>query len=526
MLPEPTLRRRLLWAGALLLGAGVAVFVPFLPGGWDIYVHLLWPQQVMRCLSQGQLPYWLPDLNAGFGSPGIRLYSPAGPFLTGVLGLLLGNVERALRLLWFLTLVALVLVARRWHRERPPGWALLWVVSPVVFVTLLYRAASSEFLAMPLALWLLETALAARPATRLEALLWAALWLVHGPTFLMTALLAAAASLAHRPWVHTLARRVLPMLAGLALTAWHWLPFAAEMRWVVFQEEFTGGRFTALSNFLFFPTAHDPAAVRRLEWLSVAWAAGALVSFGTQRLRAGLVLLCIFLATPLSYYLWVLLPPLGYLQFPWRFLSPASVLWPGLAPNRLTARGIATVALFLIPNLWLPQAHLFADPGITVRESWQTLGQKVFEAVSGNPLVVDVPEHRPATYRYLAEHLTRFGPDGLVTAAGEVTVQLWRPLDRQVTTTLPAPGPVDFRLLAYPLWNAWVDGKPVQPDLASGIVRVVVPAGTHRIVVRWGRNPLTAWGWAVAALALGLVFVPSFSRLAPDEPYERPAPPS
>ncbi len=35
----------------------------------DLYVHLIWSWEVMRCLASGQLPVWLPDLNAGFGSP-------------------------------------------------------------------------------------------------------------------------------------------------------------------------------------------------------------------------------------------------------------------------------------------------------------------------------------------------------------------------------------------------------------------------------------------------------------------------
>lgn len=67
------LRHRLFLTLLLLAGAGLALFLPFLPAGPDIYVHILWPQQVARCLAQGQLPLWLPDLNAGFGSPGIRL---------------------------------------------------------------------------------------------------------------------------------------------------------------------------------------------------------------------------------------------------------------------------------------------------------------------------------------------------------------------------------------------------------------------------------------------------------------------
>ena len=48
--------------------AVAAIITPRLPLGPDIYQHLVWDWQVMRCLAERQLPLWLPDLNAAFGS--------------------------------------------------------------------------------------------------------------------------------------------------------------------------------------------------------------------------------------------------------------------------------------------------------------------------------------------------------------------------------------------------------------------------------------------------------------------------
>ena len=97
-----------MFAGGLVLVA-VAIAVPYFPRGTDLYVHVLWPWQVMRCLHTGSLPLWLPDLNATFGSPGIGLYSPLGPLACGVLGLILGTGGRGVRAA--LALAALVMVA-------------------------------------------------------------------------------------------------------------------------------------------------------------------------------------------------------------------------------------------------------------------------------------------------------------------------------------------------------------------------------------------------------------------------------
>jgi hypothetical protein len=60
----------------------------------------------------------------------------------------------------------------------------------------------------------------------------------------------------------------------------------------------------------------------------------------------------------------------------------------------------------------------------------------------------------------------------------------------------------------FSAWRASVDGKPVTPVLAEGhVVGVPVPAGAHRVEVRWSRGPLIAGAGLclaglVAALAL------------------------
>lgn len=497
--------RRLAVVGLLLAGAGLWILAPYLPAGYDIYVHLLWPQQVIRCLAQGQLPLWLPDLNAGFGSPGIRLYSPAGPFLVGVAGLLLGDVGRALRLAWLGALVALYLVARRWHRELPWWSGLLWVTSPAVYFVLFYRVASSELMAMPLSLWLLEAALAGKGSPRRQAWLWAVLWLLHVPSFIMTSGLVVLAALAHRPRGPSLLRHGLPVLGGLGLAAWHWLPLAFEKAAVNLEQGLTADIFDARRNFLFITQANDPTGVSRLEGMLVLWAAVAAYALLHDRSRALLALFCLALTTPLSYLLWTALPPLAYVQFPWRFLTPASLLMPAaILAFRIPIRW-AAVVFFLVPYLWLPQPRLAPDPAFTGREGWVSLGEKIFQSVSGNPLVVDAIQNRPPSFATLSTHLQRFGKETLVSGPGPVAVKEWRPLRRVVAVEAQNRGFLEFRLLAYPYWRAQVDGKAVAPRLADGIVAVPILPGSHLVQVEWSGNPATVWGWALAWISLALL---------------------
>lgn len=459
----------------------------------------------MRSLAQGQLPLWLADLNAGFGSPGIRLYSPAGPSLVGTLGLLLGDVGKALRLSWFGALAALALVARHWHPKAAGLHGFLLWASPLVPFVLFYRAASSELLALPLVFWLLEAAIQEKGSAQTKTFLWAGLWLLHAPSFVMTAILVIATTLIPRPKLVGFLRRIAPLVAGLALSAWHWLPLLTERHLVSLAEGLTGGIFAATSNFLFAPSPHDVPAVRRLEALAALWAVIAAMAWFQEKRRGLLVLIAILLATPITYPLWFALPPLRYLQFPWRFLTPVSLLLPGAIASLSGSRRGLAIALFLLPHLWMPPPRAVRDPEITGKEGWVQLGEKIFAGFSGNPLVVDAVQNRPVGFPALGRQLQRFGLETLVLGPGPVAVEEWRPLRRTVVVEAPSAGLVEFRLLAYPFWRAWVDGRPVNPAPAEGIVAILVPQGKHKVQVTWAGNPVTPWAWALALAVLGVV---------------------
>ncbi|MFZ5788141.1 MAG: hypothetical protein ACOY3Y_17015, partial [Acidobacteriota bacterium] len=254
---------------ALALAAVGAAAIPILPAGPDVYVHLLWTQQAMRCLGEGALPVWLPDLNAGFGSPGVRLYSPLGPFLAGVLGLLLGGAGQGMRALAVLAaggpLVAL------WRRSRWRGaaeWALI-VASPLAVYSLFWRSAWSEYYAIPLLWWLLDRAVAGEVRAARDGTALALLWLTHAPTAAMTVLVATVALAARRDR-RTTVRAALAGTAAAGFTAWHWLPLLSEMRLVGNREALVGGIYEAARNVLAAPAPADASANTWLAWCGVA----------------------------------------------------------------------------------------------------------------------------------------------------------------------------------------------------------------------------------------------------------------
>lgn len=499
---------------AVILLVIALVAAPWMSTGVDIYVHLIWTQQVMRTLSAGSLPLWLPGLNAGCGSPGIRLYSPGGPVLAGVLGLLAGNAAAGLRIaLGAAALLLLVLLARR-RVERPAFGLALIAVAPPVLADLATRGAWSELLAIPAAWWLLDRG-AAGPAPdsrrwQAEAVALAALWLIHAPTALMVAVLLGLTALldgVRRFW----------QLAGAgvtagALVAWHALPLANEMVLVGNRNALVAGIFRARANTLGAPMAHDPLLNAALSLAGISVLLVVLVEGWprTDARRAALITLCVGLASPLAAPLWSEGSPLSWLQFPWRWLVPSALL--AIRPLALRTpignpRSWVLGVLWLAPLLALPLPRLIHAPQLGSSDGWRISGLRLHAAIGANPLLVDATQNRPPWYPQLIRQLAVIG-NRLAVAdmpGTQLSIRRWGPLHRTISVDAPAPVTVILRLLDYPWWSPTVDAAPARAIRRNGLLQVRVPAGRHTLDVRWTGNPLSRVGQALAAIALLLL---------------------
>jgi len=491
-------------AGVVALAFGV----PRLPGGPDVYAHLLWGWQAAHCLDEGALPLWLPDLNAGFGSPGIRLYSPLGPTVIGLLGLGLGGIGRGMRAALALVPLALWLAVRRRRGGRAGLEWLLLALSPIAAYSLRGRGAVSEFLALPLAYWLHDRAVAGRPAAVPDGVALAALWLLHAPTALLVGGVAGAALLVRRDrslWAAALGAGV----AAAGLTAWHWLPLAAELALVDGRAALTGGIFAAARNVLGAAHPHAPADNAWLAVVAVAWLGAALIarSWRAAPLRTALAAGCLLLASPLALPLWRAESPLAFLQFPWRFLLPATLLLaPALAATAVAPRRATAAVVALLPLLAAPFPAPVTDPGLRADTPWEQAGAAVSAALGGSPFLVDVPEHRPPGFAHLAGAIERLGGRRVaVVPAGEGVVEGWQPLRRAASVRAASPALVELRLLDYPYWQVTVDGADAARHADGGVVAVTVPAGAHRVEARWRGNPLARVGQATALATVALL---------------------
>jgi len=316
------------------------------------------------------------------------------------------------------------------------------------------------------------------------------------------------------------------------------------------------------------PALLNPPLRLRLGWapllLAALGATGLLWLRGTdgrtreQRLHIWLMLagaaVYLFMALPISRPVWGALPLIDFVQFPWRFVGRAALPVAFLAGvafadrrpptdqrpttndqprttnatrhsrrsavgHRWSAVGpmLAIALLFLeaVPNLYPRYCQEEPFPTImTVHAYERATGlvgvdpegsyfpRTVAERPTGSPLEADFAAGRTPQ---------RF--DATTLPAGATLRDVVYSC-RGVTLTVASPQPFTARYLSFdfPGWSARVDGArvPITAEDPTGLITFAVPAGEHRVEVRWGATPLRLGLVALSALAaLGVVVVVS-----------------
>jgi hypothetical protein len=519
-------KRGVLLIGAVLLVI-IAVLIPYFPSGTDLYVHVLWPWQVMRCLDAASLPVWLPDLNATFGSPGIGLYSPLGPFVCGVLGLILGTGGRGVRAALALAALAVVAVAPGDSRRERLLKAVVVLLSPAILTEFVGRFPVSQLLAVPLAWLLLEIAADRRWRWDRDAVLFALLWLLHAPTTMMVGLLSAVAAAIGRPGecgatedrtIDRFQSRILGAwqfgaagLAAAGLSLWHWWPLLSAAPDFPLGSALTGGEHHPLRNLIGIPGPHLPEINIAMGWAAVGLLAALVVSGAWRSTRGQLAILAIVLASLLSAPLWRYVAPLAWLQFPWRWMLPATLLATTAVLDAAVKRGRFTfgvaLAAIILPLAALPDLRIVVDPKLSVRTEPVVAGERVMESISGNPLLIDVMEHRPLWWEDLAQTMAMIGQRqvALVPGGGVARVMVWRPLRRSVEVESPQPAALVLRLLADRHWRVTVDELPADTVRWGAALAVDIPSGRSEVEVTWATDPRAIAGAIVTLILLSWI---------------------
>ena len=314
-----------------------------------------------RCIQDLQIPCrWAPDSSFGYGQPLFNFYNQivyalGEPFLLAGL-----QVIDTIKLLFILSLVGsaigMFFLGRQLWKSNLAGFlaAALYVYAPYRAVDVFVRGALPEafaFVFFPLiVLFFNRYVLGERKNNLLLfSLLLALLLLTHNLSFLMFSIFLvfwATYFLTVHKKRFLVKSLILGLLLTLSISSFYLLPVLFENRlttlgettagYYIFQIHFAslyqllisrtwgyGGSEWGMDDLLSFSVGH-------VQWVLPLFLLGWV--FVTRKIRESLYLLVIvalgwfalFLTHGRSVLLWESLPPLAFVQFPWRFLSIAT----------------------------------------------------------------------------------------------------------------------------------------------------------------------------------------------------------
>jgi len=578
--------KRLAGPVAILIAAAVATSPELIRGnscGHDFDFHLVSWLDCVNSWRHGILyPHWAPSANYGAGEPRFVYYPPLTWMLGAALGLLLPwhMVPIALTFLLLtgtgLATRALALEALGDAPATLAGCAALF--SGYALFTVYERAAFPESAGgiwLPLLLLFVlrdhnsSGSLARRTfdgSTAPLAVALAGCWLSNLPLGVIAAYLLAGVALlwaaVNRSWAPTIRAAVAGVL-GFGLSAVGWLPAAWERSWVDARHAMDDPGSRIGDSWLFSRHAgqwfvlHDQV-LRQVSWIAVSMIAvaliGIMVCLGRGRLPiqrssgsrrwwiplAAIPVVVLFLQLPDSRQVWLLLPELRFLQFPWRFLeaveAPMAIffiaaIWFSTRPGRALVAAVCS-AVFLAMTLLAGNAFfLVCYPEDTVASTLADYdagtgfeGMNEYEppgsdnstiatglpdaCVVSDPSVVlgkpdpDDPDSNPM-----------WSPDqGSCKATFMASGDRSNPEHRRIHASIAQPGYLVLRLLSFPAWRIRVNGELVNGDRTrdlptrdDGLIFVHVPQGEVDLTIDWMTTPDVLDARCVSALSVLLL---------------------
>src|SRR5207249_2953569 len=370
-----TSRCRVVVVVAVSLAVIVPVLVWGIPSSRDLENHFRFALPFFDALAHGHwYPGWLAESNGGYGDPSFRFYPPAVYYVMAAMRWLSGSWYQA-SLLTFCLLSTLAGTGMYfWGRSifsaTTAMWAAVFYALAPYHLNQLYQSfLLAEYAAaavLPFAFGFVEAICQKRRWLHVAGLaaVYAALILTHLPMTIIGSigLLAYAGMRIQRNRIiETLKKLAVALALGLAASACYWVTMVGELRWIAINSVEVDSSVDYRANFLFStfsPTNLNVWWMNILTVMTLLMIAPAAIlivhRLNSRALKAiaGLGFFSFFMASPLSYPLWKVLPPLQQTQFPWRWLAifsmSASVLAAAAMPVWVSQRQRVNRAMVLL----------------------------------------------------------------------------------------------------------------------------------------------------------------------------------
>jgi hypothetical protein len=531
-------------SAAILTFASLAppLLAPGFPVGHDTSAHLTYMYLFDAALDQGQLPVrWIEGVRPGHSQPLFSFYQPgfyyAVELVHSAIASLLLSTKLTILGAWWLGGAFL------WLYLRPVGiWpatlgALLFVRAPYLILDVFVRAALPEFVALSLApviLWSLDRSLRSTDARypMALALASAAMLLCHLPTVLMfvpvfltyTGFVRLSGDTRGR-WV---ARTGAACALGVGLASFYVFPAILELHLTKIRaltSEYFDYRQHFVEPWQWFartwgyggsePGTADGMSFQAgvVQWIAagLGLAVAARMVLAGRRGHAGplaywLVVLTagLFMTTSASSIIWNAVPPLAFIQFPWRFLTVVSLAIAIIGAHALWSikrhELQAIVVLCAAGGLWWQTEGLLKPSHYLARTSMYIDSPSWRLTPDASRMAFIEPGYFPATVPETPRHhVERWW---IAEGAGTVSPRSVR--DHRLVLDVESRSGVALTIgaHAFPGWRVLIDGRDTSwTHDASGFIVVNVPPGAHGVEAVFGDTAIRAWANRVTLLS-------------------------
>ena len=491
-------------------------------------------------------PRWLSLAYKGHGAPFFNYYSPGFYLISAylyALGMpLLFSIKIVIWGLFFVGALGVFLWVKKY--TTPAGAlvaAMIYMYLPYHFVDLFVRGAVSEFAALAILPYLFYgiDGLFSRcsyKSVAIVALSSAAIVLTHNLSAFMivpfAVLYFTAKVYQHRPPKKQLLIVCAAPLLGALISSFYWLPVLLEMGYIRPLASSVASGYYSYSNHFVFPA----------QWLDTAWGFGgshpgiedgmsfqlgvALIVFlllgvislfnapKETKIFAALCFLLGMLALvftlSLSGWLYDWLSIFQMVQFPWRYLGPATLFFAAFC-------GLSGYA----------SKHKYFSPLVIVAALSVILITSSEQRSISEPLVLDVAsiEANAVSQRQIAkvsinnEYLPKWSK-GQVTSTLEPIVELpsaqlsdFKMAGTRMSFTVTLPNNVSQTRLVvpwhyFPGWRVMLNGNDTEVVAnATGFLMFMVPVGTHQVEVYFGSTPPRMFGWGISVVGMMLLIL-------------------
>ena len=476
-----------------------------------------------KCIKDNQIPCrWVPDLGGLMGYPLFNYYAPLPYYYGEIFYLLTGSLLISAKIMFATAFVGsflfMFLLGRKlWGNTGGSISAIFYSLAPYHAVDLYVRGAMGELWALmffPAVFWsiLRLSQNLTLPSLLLTAVLTALSITSHNLSTMLFMPFAAAWGLilfvTHKQ-IKFLWYSFFAFVLGLSLSAFYLLPMSFEQN-LVHVETTTYGYFHYTEHFKGFkklfierfwgwgasvrevPGGEKDGMSFQIGWVHIAaWllALLAIRRFWKNKFVTRVVIfssiaaaISIFMVNPRSQFIWDFIPPLKYIQFPWRLLMFViffiSVISGSLV--LLYKRKIIWIALIIAViifnySYFRPQRFIqTSDTLLLSGVNWdRQIKRSIFDYL---PIYAKEPPAELATSRY--EILT-----------GDSKIIDFKEGTNWITFKTQTYSHTIIRLSQYyfPNWKIFVDGNEINVEYKNnslGLMTIILGKGDHVVTAR------------------------------------------